>query len=258
VPEPLLAANGVTIRFGGLVALNQVDLEVADAGITGLIGPNGAGKTTMFNVITGLLNPTQGTVRYDGHDIVRWSPQRRGRAGIARTFQRLDLFIGMSVRDNLRASWEASVPGGVFGRRAREGAQLVDAVLHRLDLTDVADRRAGTLSTGLGRMVELGRALCTRPRLLLLDEPSSGLDATETERFRDLLVELTQTGLHDRPAPAVLLVEHDVRLVMEVCRQITVLDFGQRIAHGTPQQVRNDPAVVAAYLGETAEPAAST
>jgi branched-chain amino acid transport system ATP-binding protein len=251
VSEALLAARGLTIRFGGLVALNEVDLEVAPSGITGLIGPNGAGKTTLFNVITGLLQPNAGEVRYDGHDIVRWSPQRRGRAGIARTFQRLDLFVGMSVRDNLRASFESSTPGGVFGRQAREGKDLVDAVIDRLKLGEVADRRAGTLPTGIGRMVELGRALCTRPRLLLLDEPSSGLDGTETERFRDLLLEITQTDQHDRPPPAVLLVEHDVRLVMEVCQQITVLDFGQEIARGTPQEVRHDPAVIAAYLGDS-------
>lgn len=250
--EALLAAKGLTIRFGGLVALDRVDLEVAPRGITGLIGPNGAGKTTLFNVITGLLRPHDGEVRYDGHDILRWSPQRRGRAGIARTFQRLDLFVGMSVRDNLRASWEASTTGGVFGRQSRSGAALVDELIERLGLGEVAGRRAGTLPTGLGRMVELGRALCTRPRLLLLDEPSSGLDGAETERFRDLLLEITQTDHQDHPAPAVLLVEHDVRLVMEVCQQITVLDFGQRIACGTPQQVRHDPVVISAYLGESA------
>ncbi|HWC34625.1 MAG TPA: ATP-binding cassette domain-containing protein, partial [Mycobacteriales bacterium] len=137
MPEPLLAATGLTIRFGGLVALNGVDLEVAPSGITGLIGPNGAGKTTMFNVITGLLRPDSGEVAFDGHDIARWSPQRRGRAGIARTFQRLDLFIGMSVRDNLRSAWEASTPGGVFGRRGREGQQLVDTLLGQLGLEEV-------------------------------------------------------------------------------------------------------------------------
>ncbi|HVV75507.1 MAG TPA: ABC transporter ATP-binding protein [Mycobacteriales bacterium] len=252
MPEPLLDVSGVTIRFGGLVALSEVDLQVAPSGITGLIGPNGAGKTTLFNVITGLLAPSTGTVRYDGHEIVRWSPHRRGRAGMARTFQRLDLFVGMSVRDNLRAAYEASAPGGVFGRHARDGRELVDALIERLDLTAIADRRAGTLSTGLGRMVELGRALCTRPRLLLLDEPSSGLDIGETEHFRDLLLEITRADFLGRPAPAVLLVEHDVKLVMEVCRQITVLEFGQRIAHGSPQEVRSDPAVVAAYLGESA------
>ncbi|HVT64732.1 MAG TPA: ABC transporter ATP-binding protein [Mycobacteriales bacterium] len=252
MPEPLLGAHGVTIRFGGLVALQEVDLEVAPSGITGLIGPNGAGKTTLFNVITGLLRPDAGTVRYDEQDIMTWSPNRRGRAGIARTFQRLDLFVGMSVRDNLRAAWESNIPGGVFGRRSAEGVALVDSVIERLGLAEIADRRAGALSTGQGRMVELGRALCTRPRLLLLDEPSSGLDATETNHFRDLLLEVVSTPAHGRSTPpAVLLVEHDVHLVMEVCDQITVLEFGQQIACGTPQEVRNDPAVVAAYLGES-------
>ena len=245
--EPLLAAREITVRFGGLVALEQVDLEVAPGAITGLIGPNGAGKTTMFNVITGLRQPNTGHVRLDGDDISRWPPQRRARAGIARTFQRLELFVGLSVRDNLLAAWEASVPGGVFGRRGSEGRITVDEVLDRLGLVPLADRRAGDLPTGLGRMVELGRALCTQPRLLLLDEPSSGLDAAETSRFRDVLLEVVGP---DSDGPAVLLVEHDVGLVMDVCDRITVLDFGRRIACGGPKEIRDDPAVVAAYLGD--------
>jgi branched-chain amino acid transport system ATP-binding protein len=253
--DPLLSATGVTVRFGGLVALSEVDLEVSSAGITGLIGPNGAGKTTLFNVITGLQRPSNGLVCYDGSDISRWAPNRRGRAGMSRTFQRLELFGGMSIRDNLLAACEASTPGGVLGRHAAKGRALVDSILTRLDLRSVADRRAGDVPTGLGRIVELGRALCTQPRLLLLDEPSSGLDGGETAMFRDLLLEITdaQRGQQvDRPAPAVLLVEHDVRLVMEVCRQITVLDFGRRIACGNPAEIQADQAVVAAYLGEPA------
>jgi branched-chain amino acid transport system ATP-binding protein len=256
--DPLLVASGITVRFGGLVALDQVDLEVSPTGITGLIGPNGAGKTTLFNVLTGLGRPASGSVTYDGQNIGRWAPHRRARAGMSRTFQRLEMFVGMTVRDNLLSAWEANVPGGVLGRRAAEGHALVDEVIARLDLGAVAGRQAGELPTGIGRMVELGRALCTRPRLLLLDEPSSGLDAGETARFRDLLVEVTDPDrapadtADGRGTPAVLLVEHDVRLVMEVCQQITVLDFGRRIACGTPQEVRKDPAVIAAYLGEEA------
>jgi len=245
------------VRFGGLVANDNIDLEVAPVGITGLIGPNGAGKTTLFNVLTGLNRPTSGSVAYDGQDISRWSPHRRARAGMSRTFQRLELFGGMTVRDNLLAAWEASIPGGVMGRRQSEGRQLVDEVIARLQLGAVAGRQTGELPTGIGRMVELGRALCTRPRLLLLDEPSSGLDAKETAHFKEILVEVTDPeqavqSEDGRGAPAVLMVEHDVRLVMDVCRMITVLDFGKRIACGAPDEVRNDPAVIAAYLGEPA------
>ena len=246
--DALLSAREVTVNFGGLVALDHVNLDVAPGGITGLIGPNGAGKTTLFNVVTGLLRPTHGTVHLDGRDVTRWPPQRRARAGVARTFQRLELFIGMSVRDNLMSAWEAAVPAGVFGRRISEGRARVDEVMDQVGLHHIANRRAGDLPTGLGRMVELGRALCTEPKLLLLDEPSSGLDASETSRFRDLLLECAGQGLE----PAVLLVEHDMKLVMEVCDRITVLDFGKCIACDGPEQIRNDPGVIAAYLGETA------
>ena len=244
----LLRASGISVRFGGVQALTAVDLDVAPGRVTGLIGPNGAGKTTMFNVLTGLVTPTAGTVHLGDTDITRWPPHRRGRSGIARTFQRLELFTRMSVADNLVASWEASHAGAVFGRGRAERRRRVDEVVDLLDLGPIAGRLAGELPTGMGRLVELGRALCTDPRLLLLDEPSSGLDVGETARFRDVLTGVV--GRRGNGEPAVLLVEHDMALVMQVCHTITVLDFGKRIASGTPAEIRADQAVRAAYLGE--------
>ena len=245
--DALLEVRGITVRFGGLTALDAVDLDVAPGQIAGLIGPNGAGKTTLFNVVTGLQSPTSGGVSLAGTDITRWPPHRRGRAGVARTFQRLELFRGLTVHDNLLATWEAATPGAVMGRNRSKGHDRVAEVIDQLGLAPVARRMAGQLSTGLGRMVELGRALCANPRLLLLDEPSAGLDPSETAKFRDVLLEVVgrETG-----EPAILLVEHDVALVMEVCDRITVLDFGVRIACGPPKEIRSDAAVIAAYLGE--------
>ena len=246
--RPLIEARGVTMRFGGVTALADVDLTVERGGITGLIGPNGAGKTTLFNVITGVLEPRTGTVHLDGTDVTAWAAHRRGRAGVSRTFQRLELFTGLTVHDNLLAAWEASVPGAVLGRRRRDGRRAVAGILSDLDLESVADRQAGTLPTGLGRLVELARALVVAPRVLLLDEPSSGLDSGETAHFRDVL---RRVAARSDGEPAVLLVEHDVALVMELCDRITVLDFGNVIAVGSPEEVRSDQRVIAAYLGES-------
>ncbi|HWD52075.1 MAG TPA: ABC transporter ATP-binding protein [Acidimicrobiales bacterium] len=249
----VLLAGDITVRFGGLVALEEVSLDVPAGCIAGLIGPNGAGKTTMFNVLTGLQEPTGGRVDYLGQDISRWSPHRRGRAGMARTFQRLALFSRLTVHDNLVASWESSHRGGVLGRGRGERVARVAEVMELLDLGPVADRLAGELSTGKGRMVELGRALCTDPRVLLLDEPGSGLDATETAVFSAVLRSIIAGGSdprQDADPPAILLVEHDMALVMDVCSSMTVLDFGKVIARGTPNQVRADPIVRAAYLGD--------
>jgi branched-chain amino acid transport system ATP-binding protein len=246
--EPRLEARGIEVQFGGLRALAGVDLHVGVGDIAGLIGPNGAGKTTLFNVITGVQTADNGRVLLDGADISNWSPHRRGRAGIARTFQRLALYTGLTVHDNLLATCEAAVPGGVLGRGRQQARVRVAEVIDQLGLGGIAMRLAGQLSTGSGRMVELGRALCANPRILLLDEPSAGLDPDETAHFSAILREVAG-GPGD--GPAVLLVEHDVGLVMEVCDHITVLDFGQRIAHGTPAEIRDDPAVIAAYLGQT-------
>lgn len=248
--ERLLCAEAVSVRFGGLQALQHVDLDVASGMVTGLIGPNGAGKTTLFNVLTGLQRPTAGRVTLDGTDISGWSPHRRGRAGLARTFQRLELFDRLTVEENLMAAWEAAKRGGVFGRGRSTRRQRVAEVVELLGLGPVVERPAGTLPTGLGRLVELGRALCTDPRVLLLDEPSSGLDPAETAQFRTVLQAVVARGSTLPGEPAALLVEHDMSLVMEVCSTITVLDFGRCIACGPPEQVRADPAVRAAYLGE--------
>jgi len=245
-PTAVLSASDVSVSFGGLNALSNVSLSVPAGKIVGLIGPNGAGKTTMFNVLTGLQKTTSGRVRFMGADISSWPTHRRGRAGMARTFQRLALFTRMTVHDNLVASWESSHPGGVFGRRRSERIARVRAVMDLLNLWPLTDRLGGELSTGQGRMVELGRALCTDPRVLLLDEPGSGLDAKETAAFSDVL-RMVVTG---PDMPGILLVEHDMALVMEVCSSLTVLDFGKIIATGTPDEIRQDPTVRAAYLGD--------
>ena len=218
----VLVAEEISVQFGGLRALDKVNLDVQASRIVGLIGPNGAGKTTMFNVLTGLQEASTGRVLFGGADVSRWPAHRRGRAGMARTFQRLALFTRMTVHDNLVASWESSHSGGVLGRGRQQCRRRVDDVMDLLDLWPLADRLAGELSTGRGRMVELGRALCTDPRLLLLDEPGSGLDAQETAAFSAILRTVTSGD----GAPAVLLVEHDMALVMDVCADLTVLDFG--------------------------------
>ena len=245
-----LNVQGVSVRFGGVHALDNVDLDVPAAQITGLIGPNGAGKTTLFNVLSGLLSPVTGRVRLGAHDITSWSPHRRGRAGMARTFQRLELFGRMTVDENLVAAWESAHPGAIIGRGRAERRRRVAQVVELLGLGPICGRMAGELPTGLGRMVELGRALCTDPQILLLDEPSSGLDVGETNHFATVLRQLVAGSDRQRPV-GILLVEHDMSLVMEVCDTITVLDFGRRIAFGTPSEIQRDPAVRAAYLGES-------
>ena len=239
---PVLEVSEVCVAFGGNQVLTEVSLTVAEKGVTGLIGPNGAGKTTLFNVVSGLLAPKSGKVSIDGHDVTKAGPARRARRGLARTYQRLELFTSLTVRDNIQ------VAGEIRNSWSRRGRINVPAETNRtialVGLGDVADREVSELPTGRARVVELARALMTQPRVLLLDEPASGQTEQETEAFGRLLRQLV-----DERDLAICLVEHDVGLVMGTCEHIHVLDYGQVIASGTPEQVKNDPIVVNAYLG---------
>ena len=251
--DPLLRAEKISVHFGGIVALARVDLAVPAASLTGLVGPNGAGKTTLFAVLSGLLHPRDGRVVLDGVDVTDASPQRRARLGLARTFQRLELFTELTVREQLvvarriRDRRDRMVLRdllGLGGRPSPGEDDAVDALLALLGLHAVADEPAATVGLGTGRIVELARALATEPRVVLLDEPTSGLDVHET----DQVATAVRVARADRGV-AFVLVEHDVELVLDVCDTVTVLDFGQVIARGTPSEIRASAAVQAAYLG---------
>ena len=237
-----LEIRGISVRFGGLAALSDVSLSAGEGAITGLIGPNGAGKTTLFNVVTGMQRPNAGSVCLDDRDLHGLSSYRRARLGLGRTFQRLELFGTLTVAENVSVA--ASIARrGVVRSRSRVVQEVREEVLERLGLTVVANDRADTLPTGTGRLVELARALATRPKVLLLDEPAAGQDTDETQRFSEVLRSLASEGL------AILLVEHDMELVMNVCHSVVVLDYGRVICTGTPTEIREDPEVQAAYLG---------
>jgi branched-chain amino acid transport system ATP-binding protein len=244
-----LEVRSVSVNFGGLAALSGVSLDVPDGSITGLIGPNGAGKTTLFDVITGTRKPSRGEVTFNGQDLKGVSPYRRSRLGLGRTFQRLELFGTLTVRENVRVA--ASVGRRRAPRSPGEGHESVDEVtdglLRRVHLEAVAEARADTLPTGTGRLVELARALAIHPTTLLLDEPASGQNPEETSRFGGILRTLSADGL------AILLVEHDMDLVMSVCDKVFVLVQGSVLCSGTPTEVQQDPAVADAYLGSLVE-----
>ncbi len=250
----LLEAVSVTKRFAGIRALNEVSLTLDSGEFVGLIGPNGAGKTTLFDCLNGNLHADGGRIRFDGHDVTHQPTYRRARLGIGRTFQRIELFAGMTVADHLLVAARAHRTRGSFfrdivnsSRPTPDEREQVTATLDLLGLTADADRPIEALSLGRGRLVELGRALMTRPQLLFLDEPSSGLDTAETAEMATALEDVQR-----EQGTTILLVEHDLDLVRRVAQRLLVLDLGRLIAEGPTAQVLADPAVRRAYLGDVA------
>ena len=250
----MLRVSDLGVRFGGLVALQGVSFDLNRGEILGLIGPNGAGKTTLFNCISGLVQPNEGTIHFEGRSLRYAAPDERARRGIARTFQNLQLWESMTVLENLEVPMDAvgrrntlsdafGLPLSHYAERA--AAERARAILHVLELDEHRSQLAGDLPAGIQRRVEIGRALAMRPKLILLDEPAAGLDAGETERLATLL-----RTVRDRFHVSMLLVDHDMSLVMRVCDYIYVLDFGKVLARGRPAEVRSDRKVIAAYLGE--------
>ncbi len=244
----------IGVRFGGIAALDAVSLQVRSGEICGLIGANGAGKTTLFDVISGVRRPDHGRVRLSGSDVTTWSAHKRARAGLRRTFQRVQLFGWLTVEENLLVATEWRGGGGGIigdlaalpGRSRLEAERKVRAeeVLERCGLLDLRHEPAARLPIGQARLVELGRALVDQPSVLLLDEPASGLDTTEAARFGSVV-----RALRNDEGTSVLLVEHDVGFVMEHCDRVIVLHLGRVLTSGSPEEIRNDPAVREAYLG---------
>jgi branched-chain amino acid transport system ATP-binding protein len=248
----LLETHGLTVTYGGLNANDNVNISVAEGKLTGLIGPNGAGKTTFIDAITGFTAPSAGTVNFDGKEINSLTPDARAKVGLTRTFQSLELFEDLTVRDNLLVAAEVprwySFATDIFrpGRKVKAIEDQVDWALDIIGIGDLADKLPSDLSHGQRKLVSVSRALAAKPKLVLLDEPAAGLDTAESQVLGAHLREFLTKGI------TVFLIDHDMGLVLNVCDYIYVLDFGRIIAEGTPAEVRSNPAVISAYLGETA------
>jgi len=252
--RPILEVRGLTMRFGGLLAVNEVALRVDDKQVVSMIGPNGAGKTTVFNCLTGFYQPTAGEILLDGEAIQALPGHKIARKGVVRTFQNVRLFKDMTAVENLLVAQHRHLKTGfiagllktpAFRRSERDAMDFAAHWLEQVNLTDVANRTAGTLAYGQQRRLEIARCMMTRPRILMLDEPAAGLNPRETEDLKALIA-----MLRDEHGVTVLLIEHDMKLVMSISDHIYVINQGTPLANGSPEQIRNNPDVIKAYLGE--------